>query len=54
MTEQTDNEQGLAETEFLTKALGGDAAIIDQQKTSEFYEGSEGYVSTWAGEAKDE
>jgi len=44
----------LAETEFLTKALGGDAAIIDQQKTSEFYEGTEGYVSTWAGEGKDE
>ena len=44
----------LAETEFLTKALGGDAAIVDQQKTSEFYEGTEGYVSTWAGEAKDE
>jgi hypothetical protein len=44
----------LAETEFLTKALGGDAAIVDQQKTGEFYEGTEGYVSTWAGEAKDE
>ena len=44
----------LAETEFLTKALGGDAAIVDQQKTSEFYEGTEGYVSTWAGEGKDE
>jgi hypothetical protein len=42
------------ETKFLEHALGGDAAIIDQQKTSEFYEGSEGYVSTWAGEAKDE
>lgn len=44
----------LAETEFLSKALGGDAAIVDQQKTSEFYEGTEGYVSTWAGEGKDE
>jgi len=44
----------LAETEFLTRALGGDAAVIDQQKTSEFYEGTEGYVSTWAGEGKDE
>ena len=40
------------ETKFLESALGG--AVIDQQKTSEFYEGSEGYVSTWAGEAKDE
>ncbi|MEO6775153.1 MAG: DUF2997 domain-containing protein [Kofleriaceae bacterium] len=46
----------LAETQFLDHALGGDAAIIDHQKTSEYYEGSEGYVSTWAGsgEAKDE
>ena len=35
-------------------ALGGDAAVVDQQKTSEFYEQSEGYVSTWAGEGKDE
>ena len=42
------------ETKFLEQALGGDAAIVDQQKTSEFYEGAEGYVSTWAGEAKDE
>jgi len=38
------------EAEFLQQALGGDAAIVDQQKTSEFYEqGSEGYVSTWSG-----
>ena len=44
----------LAETKFLEQALGGDGAVIDQQKTSEFYEGSEGYVSTWDGEAKDE
>lgn len=42
----------LAETKFLEQALGG--VVVDQQKTSEFYEGSEGYVSTWAGEAKDE
>ena len=42
----------LAETKFLEQALGGD--VVDQQKTAEFYEGSEGYVSTWAGEAKDE
>ena len=44
----------IAETKFLEQALGGEAAIVDQQKTAEFYEGSEGYVSTWAGEAKDE
>ena len=44
----------IAETRFLEQALGGDAAIVDQQKTSEFYESSEGYVSTWAGEGKDE
>ena len=44
----------IAETKFLEQALGGDAAVVDQQKTAEFYEGSEGYVSTWAGEGKDE
>ena len=44
----------LAETKFLEQALGGDAAVVDQQKTAEYYEGSEGYVSTWAGEGKDE
>ena len=44
----------IAETKFLEQALGGEGAILDQQKTAEFYEGSEGYVSTWAGEAKDE
>ena len=42
----------LTETKFLEQALGGD--VVDQQKTAEFYEGSEGYVSTWAGEGKDE
>jgi hypothetical protein len=44
----------LAETKFLEQALGGDAAVVDQQKTAEFYEGTEGYVSTWAGEGKDD
>ena len=44
----------LGETKFLEQALGGDAAVVDQQKTAEFYEGSEGYFSTWAGEGKDE
>ena len=42
------------ETKFLDEALGGDAAIVDQQKTGEYYEQSEGYVSTWAGEGQDE
>jgi len=42
------------ETKFLDQALGGDAAVLETQKTSEFYEQSEGYVSTWAGEGKDE
>jgi hypothetical protein len=42
----------LDETKFLEAALGG--VVIDQQKTGEYYEGSEGYVSTWAGEGKDE
>jgi len=44
----------LEETAFLQKALGGDAAVVDQQKTAEFYEQSEGYVSAWSGEGKDE
>jgi len=44
----------LDETAFLQNALGGEAAIVDQQKTAEFYEQSEGYVSTWSGEGKDE
>ena len=44
----------LDETKFLEAALGGDAAVVDQQRTSEFYEQSEGYVSTYAGEGKDE
>jgi len=44
----------LEETKFLEQALGGAAAIVDQQKTGEFYEQSEGYVQGWAGEAKDE
>jgi len=44
----------LDETKFLEQALGGPGAVVDQQKTSEYYEQSEGYVSTWAGEGKDE
>ena len=46
------------ETKFLEQALGGDSAIVDQQKTGEYYEQSEGYVSTvdlrLGGEDKDE
>jgi hypothetical protein len=37
------------ETKFLEQALGGEAAVVAQEKTSEYYEQSEGYVSTWAG-----
>ena len=48
----------LAETKFLEEALGGDAAVVDQQKTSEYYEQSEGYVSAIysgsGGEGQDE
>lgn len=44
----------LDETKFLEQALGGDAAVVDQQKTNEFYEQAEGYVSTWSGEGRDE
>lgn len=42
------------ETKFLEAALGGDAAVVDQQKTGEFYEQSEGYSSVWSGEGKDD
>ncbi len=42
------------ETKFLEQALGGDAAVVDQQKTGEYYEQSEGYVSTWAGDGSRE
>ena len=42
----------LSETKFLEEALGG--AVTEQTKTAEFYEQSEGYVSTWAGEGKDD
>jgi Protein of unknown function (DUF2997) len=42
----------LDETKFLEQALGG---AVEQTKTSEFYEQSEGYVSSWAGgEGRDE
>jgi len=44
----------LDETKFLEQALGGDGAVVDQQKTGEYYEQSEGYVSAWSGETKDE
>jgi len=42
----------LDETKFLEQALGGE--VIDQQKTTEFYEQSEGYSSVWTGGSKDE
>jgi hypothetical protein len=42
----------IGETKFLEDALGG--AVTEQQKTGEYYEQSEGYVSTWQGEGKDE
>ncbi len=38
----------LDETKFLEQALGG--GVLEQQKTGEYYEQSEGYVSTWAGD----
>lgn len=43
------------ETKFLEQALGGEAAVVDQQKTSEYYEqASEGYSSVWSGEGNEE
>ena len=44
----------LDETKFLEQALGGDDAIVDREKTSEYYEQSEGYVSTYGGAGTDD
>jgi len=44
----------LDETKFLETALGGDGAVLDQQRTAEYYEESTGYTQTWVGEGKDE
>lgn len=41
----------LDETQFLEQALGG--AILEQEKTAEFYEQSEGYSSVYTGEGSD-
>ena len=38
------------ETKFLEQALGGSAAVVDQQKTGEYYEQSEGYASQWTSD----
>jgi hypothetical protein len=37
------------ETKFLEAALGGEAAVVDQQRTGEYYEEAEGYVSVREG-----
>ena len=42
----------LDETKFLEQALGG--AVTEQVKTGEYYEQSEGYVSTWTGGSEGE
>ena len=42
----------IGETKFLEEALGG--AVVEQQKTGEYYEQSEGYVSTWQGDGQGE
>jgi hypothetical protein len=42
----------LDETKFLEQALGG--GVIEQQKTGEYYEQSEGYTSVYGGEGKDD
>jgi hypothetical protein len=45
----------LDETKFLEQALGGVSAVVEQQKTGEYYEQTEGYVSTYTGgEGQDE
>ncbi len=40
------------ETKFLEQALGGE--VLEQQKTGEYYEQSEGYTSVWSGGSKDD
>lgn len=42
----------LDETKFLEQALGG--AVLEREKTGEYYEQSEGYASVYAGEGGDE
>jgi len=42
----------LDETKFLEQALGG--GVLEQQKTGEYYEQSEGYSSVYTGEGSDE
>ena len=42
----------LSETKFLEQALGGE--VLEQEKTAEFYEQSEGYSSVWTGGNKDD
>ena len=44
----------LGETKFLELALGGDGAVVEQQRTAEYYEQVEGSNQTWVGEGKDE
>ena len=42
----------LDETKFLEQALGG--GVLEQEKTAEFYEQSEGYASVYTGEGSDD
>lgn len=42
----------LSETKFLEQALGG--GVLEQQKTGEYYEQSEGYGSVEVGEGSDD
>ena len=46
----------LAETKFLEQALGGEAAVVDQQKTGEYYEAIRGLrvAVVGSGEGNDE
>jgi hypothetical protein len=41
-----------AETKFLDQALGN--AVVEEQKTGEYYEQSEGYAGVTVGEGSDE
>jgi hypothetical protein len=42
----------LDETKFLEQALGGE--VLEQSKTGEYYEQSEGYASVYTGEGSDD
>lgn len=43
----------LVESAFLERALGGEVAVLDQQRTAEFYETAEERASSRVGTGRD-